>query len=60
MATANPYDPVNSTVSVLYVTKNSTDRAFSYPYTGTTLAELSPKGRVAKPDTLEGAPTTWP
>jgi hypothetical protein len=61
MAQATPFDPANSSVSaVLYTTKASTDRAFAYPYPGTTLTELSPKGKVCKPGTLDIAPTTWP
>ena len=54
------YDPKISSVTVQYVTKTNTDRAFIYPYPGTTLTELSPKGVVAKPGTLETSPTTWP
>jgi hypothetical protein len=60
MAAATPYDPANSSVTVLYCTKTSSDRAFIYPYAGTTLTELSPKGKVCKPGTLDVAPTTWP
>lgn len=60
MASATKYDPVNSSVTVLYCTKTNSDRAFYYPYSGTTLTELSPKGKVCKPGTLDVSPTTWP
>lgn len=60
MASRVTYDPNTSSVTVLYCTKTSTDRAFFYPYTGTTLTELSPKGKVCKPGTLDVSPTTWP
>lgn len=53
------YDPKISSVTIQYVTKTNTDQAFFYPYPGTTLTELSPKGIVAKPGTLQTAPTTW-
>lgn len=49
MATANPYDPKNSSVTVQYVTPtNATTQAIQLPYSGTTLVELSPKGTIVQ------------
>jgi hypothetical protein len=59
MAKATPFDPAVSTVDTLYCTPTDDDRAFIYPYTGTTLTELNPNGAICKPGTLQVAPTTW-
>lgn len=58
MARANPFDPKASSVaSVLYVTPTSNDNGFQIPYTpGTTLTELSPKGSICQPSTLNTTP----
>jgi hypothetical protein len=54
MAKATPYDPkVSSVVKVQYCAPTSTSRAFIYPYDGTTLLELSPKGATCEPGTLD-------
>jgi len=61
MARANPYDPKVSSVSqVLYCTPTDDDAAFPTAYpSGQTLTELSPKGVICKPGTLQTTPTTW-
>jgi hypothetical protein len=61
MAKATPFDPKVSSVSkVQYVTPNDDSDAFIEAYPdGQTLTELSPKGVICKPITLEEAPTTW-
>ena len=51
---AKAYDPKISSVSkVQYCAPTSTSRAFIYPYPGTTLTELSPKGSTCEPSTLD-------
>jgi len=61
MARANPFDPkVSSVSSVLYCTPTDDDPAFLRAYPdGQTLTELSPKGSICKPGTLQTSPTTW-
>lgn len=54
MADATGFDPkVSSVVKVQYCAPTSTSRAFIYPYDGTTLTELSPKGSTCEPSTLD-------
>lgn len=54
MAKANPYDPkVSSVAKVQYCAPTSASRAFIYPYDGTTLLELNPKGATCEPVTLD-------
>jgi hypothetical protein len=54
MARANPFDPKNSSVAkIQYCAPTSTSGAFIYPYAGTTLTELSPKGATCEPGTLD-------
>ena len=53
---AKAYDPkVSSVAKVQYCAPTSTSRAFIYPYDGTTLVELSPKGSTCEPSTLDDA-----
>jgi hypothetical protein len=59
MAKATPFDPAVSVVDTLYCTPTDDDRAFIYPYPGTTLIELNPNGTICKPGTLQTSPTTW-
>ena len=48
------YDPKNSAFSkVQYCAPTSTSRGFFYPYSGTTLTELNPKGATCEPGTLK-------
>lgn len=61
MARANPFDPKASSVaSIQYVTHSSTNTngiLIAYPFSGqTSLTELSPKGVIAQPNTLNTTP----
>jgi hypothetical protein len=59
MATANPFDPKNSSVSaVQYVTNLAASPAFATAYgeANQTLTEMSPKGVKVQAGTL----ATWP
>ena len=54
MARANPFDPkVSSVAKVQYCAPTRTSPGFQYPYSGTTLTELSPKGATCEPGTLD-------
>ena len=57
MATANPYDPKVSSVTVQYVTPTAGAEAFrsAYGEANQTLAELSPKGVK-----VQAGGTAWP
>lgn len=51
---AKAYDPkISSVAKIQYCAPTSTSRAFIYPYDGTTLTELSPKGATCEPGTLD-------
>ncbi len=51
---AKAYDPkISSVAKVQYCAPTSASRAFIYPYPGTTLTELCPKGSTCEPGTLD-------
>jgi hypothetical protein len=57
MATANPFDPKVSSVTVQYVTPTANSQAFisAYGETAQTLTELSPKGTK-----VQAGGAAWP